>query len=87
MRGYTVQFESRVEKDLRAIPLDIAERLIARAIALGEDPFAPGTVKLKGETSYRVRVGEYRIVFDVDTGAHLVSVLAVGHRGDIYRKR
>lgn len=82
---FAVRFAVRVEKELRHLPRDVQQRMLARITALAENPFAPGTIKLQGEEAYRIRVGEYRIVFDIDTTANTVTVLKVGHRSDIYR--
>jgi mRNA interferase RelE/StbE len=50
-----------------------------------EDPFPPGMKKLKARDGYRVRVGDYRILFAVNRAARIVRVGAIGHRKDVYR--
>ena len=82
---FAVRFAIRVEKDLSDFPRDIQQRVLARLLRLAEDPFAPGTIKLQGEEAYRIRIGEYRVVFEIDAQAQTLVVLKVGHRSDIYR--
>jgi mRNA interferase RelE/StbE len=66
--------------DKKAIPL------IKSAIAgLAENPGKRGCIKLKGEEAYRIKVGNYRIIYEIDDEKIIVNVVAVGHRKDIYR--
>jgi mRNA interferase RelE/StbE len=66
--------------DKKAIPL------IKSAIAgLAENPRKRGCIKLKGEEAYRIKVGNYRIIYEIDDEKIIVNVVAVGHRKDIYR--
>ena len=60
-------------------------RVIARIAALADDPRPPGCTKLSGGEAYRVRQGQYRIVYTVDDGVLTVEVVTVGHRRDVYR--
>ncbi|MBS3933220.1 MAG: type II toxin-antitoxin system RelE/ParE family toxin [Truepera sp.] len=83
--AYTLSFEKRVEKDLAALDPEAEKRIWAKVEQLAEDPFPTGAIKLKGEPSYRLRVGDYRILFDVDVATRTVTVLKIGHRKDIYR--
>ncbi|MDT7920941.1 MAG: type II toxin-antitoxin system RelE/ParE family toxin [Meiothermus sp.] len=85
--AYTLAISKRVGKDLADLPKEVRGRIIAKLKELAEEPFTPGTIKLKGEASYRVRVGDFRIVFDVDTSSQIITVLAVGHRKDIYKRQ
>lgn len=60
--------------------------LIKTAIAsLANNPRPHGYKKLKGEEAYRIRVGDYRIIYEIDDGRIIVSVVSVGHRKDIYK--
>jgi len=72
-------------KDIAALPKNYT-RLIGEHIDnLRNDPRPPGTRKLVGSTEYRLRVGVYRILYDVDDGAHVVTVYRVRHRREAYR--
>ena len=52
---------------------------------LGDDPKPHGSIKLSGRDGRRIRVGDYRVIYEIDGDAHEVTVLDVGHRRDIYR--
>ena len=54
-------------------------------LALADDPGPPGYVKLKGREDWRIRVGDYRIVYGIDDEQRIVEVLNVAHRRDVYR--
>jgi mRNA interferase RelE/StbE len=85
MQTYQLEIDKRVQKDLESLSTEIQDRVLERLESLTANPFAPGTIKLKGEDLYRVRVGDYRIIFDVDTKARVVIVLAIAHRSQAYR--
>jgi len=82
--AYTLAISKRVGKDLADLPKEVRGRIIAKLKELAEEPFTPGTIKLKGEASYRVRVGDF---IDVETSSQIITVLAVGHRKDIYKRQ
>ncbi len=86
MPTYQLEIDKRVHKDLVDLPTSVQDRVLEKLETLLTDPFAPGTKKLQGYDSYRVRVGEYRIVFDIDTQARVVTVLAVDHRSNVYKR-
>jgi len=54
-------------------------------LKLGDNPHPPGSIKLKGREGYRVRSGDYRILYTVNNDTAIVTILAVGHRREIYR--
>lgn len=86
MRRYAIKYDRRFVKELEKIP-DHAREKIQKAIAqLGEDPRPDGYRKLKGHHNlYRVRVGDYRICYEI-YDSHLTLVLiVVAHRKEIYR--
>ncbi|MGH2605016.1 MAG: type II toxin-antitoxin system RelE family toxin [Anaerolineales bacterium] len=86
MASYRVLLKPSVEKDLRPLPKRAVRRLVARIEALAADPFPRGSAKLAGaEALYRVRVGEYRVIYGVDSRAQVVLVHYVRHRKDAYR--
>ena len=86
MASYNVVLKPSVEKDLRSLPKSAAGRVWKRLEALADDPRPRQTVKLTGaERLYRIRVGDYRIVYSVDDESRLVIVHHVRHRGVVYR--
>ncbi len=82
---YTIYIERYAQKqimklDKKAIPL------IKSAIAgLADNPRKRGSIKLKGEEAYRIKVGNYRIIYEIDDNKVTVIVVAVGHRKDVYK--
>lgn len=70
---------------MRKIPKKDQERLLAAMTKLGDDPRPHGTVKMEGEDrSYRIRVGVYRIIYDIFDDVLIVEVVRVGHRQGVY---
>ena len=83
--AYSVRLDKRVEKDLAVLPSEARARIGRKIGQLEQDPFPKGVIELHGEDSYRIRIGDYRVVHDVDASAQTVTVLRVAHRKDIYR--
>ncbi|HEX9652512.1 MAG TPA: type II toxin-antitoxin system RelE/ParE family toxin [bacterium] len=85
MNGYTVRIKKSAEKELDSLPERIHKRIIASLLSLAENP-RPNTVKkLRGREGYRIRVGDYRILYTVDDSHKTIEVYSAGHRKDIYR--
>jgi mRNA interferase RelE/StbE len=86
MGSFNVRFKPSVQKDLRNLPKGIVSRVMLRIESLTENPFPPGFAKLaSSEKMYRVRIGAYRVVYEVDTSAGIVTVHYVRHRREVYR--
>jgi len=83
---YRIDLSRRAEKDLERLPSRGAARVIAVLRHLAEEARPPGADKLVAVEGYRVRVGEYRIIYDVDDAAHVVTVYRVRHRREVYRR-
>jgi mRNA interferase RelE/StbE len=87
MASYKVILKPSVEKDLRSLPREVVKRVFRRIEMLKDDPIPRQSIKLSGaEHLYRIRVGEYRIVFGVDTAHMQVVIHHVRHRRDVYRQ-
>ena len=78
--SYHVRFYPQVEKELRRLSQEAQKRVVVALEGLAENPFKQGVVKLKGEEAYRIRVGDYRIIYEVDIEARIISILRVAHR-------
>jgi len=84
---YSLSYKPSVEKDLQSIPRPLIARILTRIERLPSDPFPPQSAKLQGaERLYRVRVGDYRIVYEVDLDARHILVHYVRNRRDVYRR-
>ena len=85
MAEYKVYFRESVEKDFRAIPKKDVRRIIHRIESLSAEPRPLGCEKLTGQERYRVRQGQYRIVYSVQDKESTVWIVKIGHRKDVYR--
>ncbi len=86
MASYRVEISRSAAKDLRGIDRKWIPRLVAAIEALETDPRPVGCKKLVGsEHTYRVRIGNYRVVYDIHDGTLIVLVVRIRHRGDVYR--
>lgn len=79
-----IEFHSDVFKQLQRLPKTATANESRKIISLGNDPRPDGVVKLAGSSDYRVRVGEYRIIYSIDEARDTVSVLWVGTRQEAY---
>lgn len=87
MSRYHVEVARRALKSIAVLPRKDQQRVRAAIDLLAENPRPPGCVAMVGEPhAYRVRTGDYRIVYEVFDDRLLVQVVRAGHRRDIYRK-
>lgn len=84
--AYTVEFELRATAALVKLPRRDRERIVARCENLSVEPRPDGVVKLTGGGGYRIRSGDYRIVYLINDSVRVVSITKIGHRRDIYRR-
>ena len=83
---YTIRYRTPARKALRKLDKQIAHRLLKAIETLAENPRPPGCVQLQGGAGeMRIRVGDYRIVYDVYDTELVILVLQVGHRREVYR--
>jgi mRNA interferase RelE/StbE len=85
MAGYEIFFRESVWKELRKVPKADLKKILSRIEQLGNDPRPMGCEKLTGHELYRVRQGNYRIVYSIQDNELTVWVVMVGHRKDVYR--
>jgi len=84
--AYTVELKPSAAKALEALPRPDQRRIAARIDTLATDPRPVGVKKLEGEDAlYRVRVGDYRIVYQIQERRLIVLVVRIAHRRDVYR--
>ncbi|MEH2192988.1 MAG: type II toxin-antitoxin system RelE/ParE family toxin [Nostoc sp.] len=83
---YQIEFTKGAIKQLNKLPINIKERIDVRILDLATEPRPDGVKKIKGdENSYRIRVGDYRIIYEIYDDILLISVVKVGHRSKIYK--
>lgn len=82
---YTILFSRAVRKELYRLPRSVFLRVQTTLASLRKDPFPSGHKKLEGYDLYRLRIGNYRIVYEVTTKIRIIVIIRIGHRKDIYR--
>lgn len=85
MTRYTVEFSSAAAKQVRKLDRGARTRVLRALSALAEEPRPAGVKKLVGaDNAWRIRIGEYRAIYEIDDGVLTVVVFRVGHRREVY---
>lgn len=86
---YKIEFSKQAQKQFKSLPKLIQERLAPSINALASNPRPRGSIQLSGveEDVYRIRVGDYRIVYEINDKILRVWIIQVGHRREVYRKK
>ena len=85
MASYRLLIKASAGKDIEALPKRNRGRIIAKIGSLSTDPRPPGCEKLSGNDQYRLRQGNYRILYEIQDRDLIVVVVKVGHRREVYR--
>jgi mRNA interferase RelE/StbE len=83
--SYKLLIKPSAARELEALPRRDRIRVAERISVLENDPRPPGCEKLSGHEQYRVRQGNYRVVYAIDDAASSVVIVKIGHRRDVYR--
>ena len=84
--SYKVVVEKRAEKELSKLPSAVYPRIITAIISLGENPRPRGFRKLEGyKNHYRIRIGDYRVIYTIEDNVLYVYIIGIGDRKDIYK--
>ena len=87
MEPFEIEFQPSIRKDFRKLSPDNASRILPKIEELATEPFPPQSIKLRGsEQLYRIRVGDYRIVYAVDEINRRLLIYYVRHRREVYRE-
>jgi len=84
MRNYTILLTSKAQKQLDKLSDNIAEPIIRTIADLETNPRPAGFKKLKGREGYRVRAGNYRIIYEIFDTELVIDIITVAHRKDVY---
>jgi mRNA interferase RelE/StbE len=84
--SYSIQLTRSAAKELERIPLKDRRRIVDRITALADDPRPAGAERLSGDDKYRIRQGDYRILYEIVDHELIVAVVRVGHRREVYRR-
>jgi len=82
---YQVILPKSVQKELDRLPDEIAQRIMIRLTGLETNPRPADVKKLKGRDAWRIRVGDYRVIYEIHDRILQVIVITVGHRREVYR--
>jgi mRNA interferase RelE/StbE len=83
--GYKIFIKPSAAKELEVVPRKDRLRIIEKVQSLSSNPRPQGCEKLSGEEKYRIRQGDYRILYSIQDEAVIVTIVKVGHRREIYR--
>ena len=87
MEPFEIQWRSSTRKDLRSLPRHEVARLVSAVADLASNPQPHGSQKLSGsERTYRIRVGDYRVIYEVFADSRVIEIQRVRHRKDVYRE-
>lgn len=87
MAIYKIELKKSAEKEIDRLDKNIIPQIFHKIRTLAENPYPSQSLKLAGSGySYRLRVGDYRILYQIDNSTKIITIFAVGHRKDIYRK-
>ena len=85
MASYSLFIKPSAVKDIEALPKKDRGRVVAKVQSLAGNPRPPGCEKLSGHELYRLRQGNYRILYTVHDAHLVVVIIKVGHRREVYR--
>ena len=86
MSEYQVIIQQSAQKQLRLLPVEISSRIDPRLKALANDPRPAGCIKLKGEENrWRIRIGDYRVIYTINDTTFTIFILKVSHRREVYQ--
>ena len=83
--SYSVDIHSPAKKSLFRLPENVQTRIARSMLALADNPRPHGVAKLSGREAWRIRVGDYRVIYTIDDPRKEVVIYAIGHRREIYR--
>jgi len=87
MNAYELTYTKRAKKGMLSLPLHVARLIRDKLRLLEEDPYAPihNATKLQGRSGYRLRIGDWWVIYEIDNDRLVILVLDVGQRGGIYQ--
>jgi mRNA interferase RelE/StbE len=83
--AYDIFLKRSAEQELLGLPAKIHDKAIEGIISLKENPRPAGVIRLQGREGYRLRVGDYRILYLVDDREKKIEIFSVAHRKEVYR--
>ncbi len=85
-KKYKLEYTNSALKEFKALDLAIQKRIGERILTLLDDPFPSGVRKMQGlENHFRIRIGDYRVIYRIDVDRVVIVIVRIGHRRDVYR--
>ena len=86
MGSYSLRIKRSAAKELAGLPTQDRARIVTRIQGLAHEPRPPGCERLSGQERYRIRQGDYRILYEINDDGLIVMIVKIGHRRDVYRR-
>lgn len=83
--SFAIQIKRNAQKALAKIPSPYQKNIIDAIYRLADSPFPAGCKKLTGKEAWRIRIGYYRVIYEINDNQLLIFVIEIGHRKEIYR--
>jgi mRNA interferase RelE/StbE len=84
--SYKLLIKPSAAKELEALPRRDRSRIVAQIEVLADNRHPPGSERLSGEEKYRLRQGDYRVLYSIQDASTTVTIVKIGHRRDVYRR-
>lgn len=86
MASYQIEFKPSASKELEKLPRQMVVRVVAAIRGLADNPYPSGVKKLSGfDRTFRIRVGDYRVLYDIYENRLVIEIIRIRHRKDVYR--
>ena len=85
MADYKIEIKKSAQKEIKKLPDNVLKKVIDKISSLAHTPRPEGCKKLSGEEKYRIRIGNYRILYSIEDDVLFIYVVKVGHRREVYR--
>ena len=87
MASYQIKWKNSAKKELKSLAKEMIPKIIKTVESLAENPYPTGIKKMVGSNNtYRIRVGEYRIIYNIESNLLIIEIIKIGHRQGVYKK-
>jgi len=84
--SFAIIWSQRAELQLQKLPFVVRKTIFSKVSALASNPYSNSVKKLRGTDLFRLRVGDYRVIFDIENNELRILILFLGHRKNVYKK-
>lgn len=83
--AFSITILRRAQKELASLPKENYLRVRDAIVKLADTPRPDSTLKLSGRPAWRIRIGDYRVIYEIDDDKSAITIIHIGHRRDVYR--